>query len=113
MECLTWPPARSLAQSVPSLAYGDLLRSKNAADTLYRVLGFRLERAREPVALSQVDGRNGTIRTPEGEGRFEGLVSNPSQVQLPPVPLNPEQLKIPRCAPDKTILRLPVGWQGH
>src|SRR5215471_8788532 len=66
-------PARALAQPVPAVAHGDLLRREDAADPLHRVLGLYVARALEPVAISEVVGGNGTLRAAQGEG-FIGKV---------------------------------------
>ena len=56
------PPPCSLAQPVSSLARGDLLRSENAADWIPGVLGIRPARTKAPLAISKVDGGDGTPR---------------------------------------------------
>ena len=55
------PPPCSMAQSLSSLASRDLLRRQNAADWIPGILGICSTRTKAPLAISKVDGRDGTL----------------------------------------------------
>jgi len=53
-----------VAESVPAMANRDLLWRENAADRLSGVLGIRLARAKQSLAVPQMDGGDGALRPP-------------------------------------------------
>ena len=70
-------PAGSLAESISAVADRDLLRREDAADWVSGVLGISLARASPSVAVSEVDGGDGALRSTvceEGVKRSSNLV---------------------------------------
>jgi len=62
VECHQGPSPHAVAQSIPAMAHRNLLRRKDDADRLFRVLGFFVAGALQPLALSEVDRRDGPLR---------------------------------------------------
>lgn len=67
LECHPWTPPDSVAESLPPVANRDLHRCENDPHRVPGVLGISLAGAPAAVAVSEVDRRNGTIRTSESE----------------------------------------------
>ena len=61
------PSLGSLEESLSSLESGNLLRCEDAADWVPGVLGVCVARTLKPVAFSQVDGRDGTLRASQDQ----------------------------------------------
>ena len=57
-----WAPSGAVAKPVPALANRNLLRREDAANRLSGVLGISLARAQKPLAVPQMDWRDGTLR---------------------------------------------------
>src|ERR1700722_2194225 len=72
LECHKRPSSGALAQSVSVVAHRDLLWREDDADWIPGILGISLARARQPMALSKVDGRDGALYQSQAE---EGLSS--------------------------------------
>ncbi len=51
-----------MAQSLPIVEDGDLLRGQDAADPLSRILGLRVAGAQQSLAFSEMDARDGALR---------------------------------------------------
>jgi len=51
----------SLAKSLSFVAHGNLLRSENDADWIYRILGIYVAGAPQSLAIFEVDRRDGTL----------------------------------------------------
>jgi len=61
------PSAGSLAKSLSFVAHRDLLRRQDDADRFPGVLGISVAGAHQSVALFEVDGRDGALRSPQAE----------------------------------------------
>jgi hypothetical protein len=61
------------------MAHRDILRSEDDANRISGVLGISVAGARESVAISKVDRRDGSLRSPEAEdlgfnvSKFQGF----------------------------------------
>ena len=62
VERHAWAPSDAVAKPVPALANRNLLRREDATDRLLGVLGVSVARAQEPLAVPQMDWRDGTLR---------------------------------------------------
>src|SRR5262245_8700560 len=61
VECDVRTSFHAVAQSILTLADRNLLRCKDAANRLSRILGISLARAPKSLALSQMDRRDGAL----------------------------------------------------
>src|SRR5712692_8827628 len=61
----------ALAQPLSALAGRDLLRCKDAADRFSGILGIRMAGAQQSLAISEMDGGDGTLRPPQAEECLE------------------------------------------
>src|SRR5579863_4409711 len=78
------PSPGSVAKPLPPVAYRNLLRRQNDADWLSGILGISVARARESLAFSQVDKRDGALRSPQAEkllGSLRALAGGDSLTQ--------------------------------
>src|SRR5580704_15033601 len=57
-------PPHPVAQPLSPLANRNLLWREDAADRISRILGVRHPGTQQPMAISQVDSRDGTLRPP-------------------------------------------------
>lgn len=92
------------------MANRDLLRREDAADRISRVLGVSVARTRHPVAISEMDIRDGTLRPAGGQehlSRIERLKSaevaavfNSSITQFQNFPISSLTVRGGSCALD-------------
>src|SRR5579863_2891578 len=78
------PSPGSVAKPLPAVAYRNLLRRQNDPDWLCGILGISMARTRESLAFSQVDQRDGALRSPQAEkllGRLRALACGHSLTQ--------------------------------
>jgi len=59
LELHSRPPDYTVAQPLSLMANGNLHRRKNDPNRIPGILGIYVDRARQPLALSKVDRRNG------------------------------------------------------
>ena len=71
LELDSWPPDCPLAQSLSPLAYRDLHRRQDDADRLSGILGILVDRANQPLALSEVDCGDGSLRPSRSQELLE------------------------------------------
>src|SRR5580698_4478741 len=64
VERHSWAPPDSVAQPVSFVENRDLYRCEDAPDRSAGILGIYLAGAPQPLALSEVDWRDGTLRPP-------------------------------------------------
>ena len=67
LEFDSWAPDCSLAQSLFAVADRDLYGREDDADWIPGILGILVDGARQPVAVSEVDGGDGSVRASGGE----------------------------------------------
>ncbi len=67
LELNPWTPDCTMAQSLPAMAYRDLYRREDDANRIPGVLGIPVDGTNQFVALSEVDGRNGSLYPSSGE----------------------------------------------
>src|SRR5256885_14566070 len=72
-----------MAQSLSSLASRDLLRRQNAADWIPGILGICSTRTKAPLAISKVDGRDGTLCPFQAEKSVGSEKCEPEDVSSP------------------------------
>ncbi len=61
------PSPGAVAESLSAVENRDLLRRENAANWVSGILGICVAGARRVMALSQMDGRDGAVRSSEGQ----------------------------------------------
>src|SRR4029077_2541279 len=74
---------RPVAQPLPLVASRDLLRGQDAADRLSRILGVHVAGAQQSLAISEMDGRNRTLRASQGDPLIALWTWAPSRVYFP------------------------------
>ena len=74
LELHSWPPDCPLAQSISPMAHRNLHRRQDDADRIPGILGILVDRAHQPVALPEVDGRDGSLHPSRGEEHLIILV---------------------------------------
>jgi len=67
LEFDSWAPDCSLAQSLFAVADRDLYGREDDADWIPGILGILVDGARQPVAVSEMDGRDGSVCASGGE----------------------------------------------
>jgi len=67
LEFDSWAPDCSLAQSLFAVADRDLYGREDDADWIPGILGILVDGARQTVAVSEVDGGDGSVRASGGE----------------------------------------------